>query len=644
MSTELGKEEALQELLQRQFRMDRFRPGQQQVIQALLDGRNSLAVFPTGGGKSLCYQLPAQLLEGLTLVVSPLIALMKDQCDSLQAKGIKAERLDSTLDAAQASRIMESARKGETKLLYVAPERFFNERFRAWLSDLRISMVAIDEAHCISQWGHNFRPDYLKLSEIVRYHEIPRVLTLTATATPEVVQDICDAFSIQSGDVVQTPFFRPNLRLLSTVVGDRERFDALLQRIRDRPRGPTLIYVTTQKGTESLAARLTQEGIGARAYHAGMETEVRAEVQQWFLDSSDGIVAATIAFGMGIDKSNIRYVYHYNPSKSLEAYAQEIGRAGRDGKDAICETLLVPEDRVLIDNFTYGDTPDYEAIGRLIELIAGQPDEFYVNYYRLSADTDIRLLVVRTLMTYLELDGYIQGTHTRYDSYQIQPRLSSQQILAHFDGERRTFIKGILASATKGRIWYTIPLPLVVKRLNEPRERIVKALDYLEQKGWIEVKVADLVHGYRFCKRIEDQRSLVGEFHDRVVKRERAEIDRTDQVLALLAAKHCLAWQLSKHFGQRLEQACGRCTACTDGPCPAATELPLRTVGRGALATLRDLVRQHPGTLGTPRQRARFLCGLSTPKITQARLSRDPSFGVCSDVPFEVVLRAVEGI
>jgi len=642
-SEQLAAARALAEqLLTERFGMAAFREGQRQVIDSLLAGRNTVAVFPTGGGKSLCYQLPALTFPGVTLVVSPLIALMKDQCDALAARGISAARLDSSQSAGELAATMRGLRDGSIKLLYVAPERFFNERFRASISDLRISLFAIDEAHCISQWGHNFRPDYLKLANVARELKAERVLALTATATDVVMDDICQVFDIAPENAVRTPFFRANLILQSELTTPESRDQLLLSKLQSRPTGPTLVYVTLQQTAMEVADLLAKQGLPARPYHAGLDAEVRAETQRWFLSSEEAIVIATIAFGMGIDKPNIRYVYHYNPSKSVEAYAQEIGRAGRDGKDSICETLLVPDDRVVLENFTYGDTPDLAGVRRLLEIVAGQSDEFFLSLYRLSAETDIRPLVVRTLMTYLELDDWIRATSPRYETYEFQPLQTSKQILANFSGERREFVAGILATATKGRVWFSIPLPIACRRLGAERERIIKALDYLGERGWINVRVRDLVHGYRKLKPITDVGGLANNYYEQLLDREQSEVARVDQVMSMLSGQQCQAWSLSAHFGEQLDSACGRCAAC-QGTAPG--ELPavsLRTVGRAAQAAVEELAKRHPQVLGTPRQKARFLCGMTTPSLTKAKLSRDSQFGSCGGIPFATVLAGFE--
>ncbi len=259
-------------LLRQRFGLASFRPGQREVIEALLTRGAALAVFPTGGGKSLCYQLPALALDGVTLVVSPLIALMKDQIDYLRRLGIAAGRLDSSLRPEEMRQTSEELRSGRLRLLYVAPERFNNERFLGELQRTPIALFAVDEAHCISEWGHNFRPDYLKLAQTARELGAERVLALTATATPAVVRDICAGFEIPAECAVVTGFHRPNLLLLTTAVDERSRASALIQRLRDRPPGPTIVYVTLQRTAEQVARLLADgEGLPARAYHAGMD-------------------------------------------------------------------------------------------------------------------------------------------------------------------------------------------------------------------------------------------------------------------------------------------------------------------------------------------------------------------------------------
>ncbi len=266
-------------------------------------------------------------------------------------------------------------RSGALKLLYVAPERFNNERFLNLIRHTPIALFAVDEAHCISEWGHNFRPDYLKLAEAARSLGAQRVLALTATATPSVVRDICAVFAIPAVASVVTGFYRHNLNLATTPVRLEDRDALLLKRLQSRKPGPTIVYVTLQKTAEAVAQHLTAAGFAARAYHAGMEAEERTQVQEWWMGGEQHIVVATIAFGMGIDKANVRYVYHYNLPKSLESYSQEIGRAGRDNLRSTVELFACPDDVATLENFAYGDTPDAGAFRSLLEELVGEDKE-----------------------------------------------------------------------------------------------------------------------------------------------------------------------------------------------------------------------------------------------------------------------------
>ncbi|GIW99387.1 MAG: ATP-dependent DNA helicase RecQ [Pirellulaceae bacterium] len=624
------------------FGLEEFRPGQEEVIARLMAGKSAAAIFPTGGGKSLCYQLPALLLEGLTLVVSPLMALMREQVDFLLARGVAAARLDSSLSGEQLRAVGEQLRRGEVRILYVAPERFFNERFRAMLGQLKIDLLAIDEAHCISQWGHNFRPDYLKLALAAREFDVARVLALTATATPEVVKDIGDQFGIASEDVVTTPFYRSNLRLECRLCTDRSRESQLHQLMADTAGTKRLIYVTFQRTAEELGEQLHELGFPARAYHAGMDDQQRRQVQDWFASTADAIVVATIAFGMGIDVADIRAIVHYNPSKSLESYAQEIGRAGRDGRESRCVTLLVPDDRIALDNFAYGDTPAWEDVRRLVEILAGQPQQFYVSYYALGRECDLRDAVLRTMMTEMELEGFIEAVAPRYEECRFKPLVSSNRILENFQGEPRRFAHAVLAMTVKRKVWFDLNLTTVADRLQVDRQRIIRMLDYFEQQGWIELKLSGLVHGYRYRRRIDNVDDLAARLHERAMERQRQALARIDSLYDWYTAQECLHGRLCRHFGQHLAQPCGHCQVCAGQPLDAVDmdDSP-RRVGDSALQMVRQLAARHPDVLRTSWQRARFLAGLSSPRMVASRLTRHAGFGCCRAVPFERILESV---
>ena len=309
--------------LKQWFGFDSFRQGQEQTIKQLLNGQSSLAIFPTGSGKSLCYQLSAIHLPHLTLVVSPLLALMKDQLEFLAKKGIKAASIDSTLTSEQHKQVMSDVRSGYTKVLMVSVERFKNERFRQFIQSVNVSMLVVDEAHCISEWGHNFRPDYLKLPDYRKQLNIPLTLLLTATATKKVKKDMAARFNIAPEHVIQTGFYRNNLDLSVIPVTTENKNNMLLDVVNSQS-GSGIVYVTLQHSAEQIAQFLKSQNINACAYHAGFDSDLRNRIQNDFMNDKIQIVVATIAFGMGIDKSNIRFVIHHDLPKSIENYSQEI--------------------------------------------------------------------------------------------------------------------------------------------------------------------------------------------------------------------------------------------------------------------------------------------------------------------------------
>jgi ATP-dependent DNA helicase RecQ len=625
-------------ILTSRFGYTDFRPGQQQVVESLLAGRSALAVFPTGGGKSLCYQLPALMLDGLTVVVSPLIALMKDQIDLLAGRGVDAARLDSSLDANEVRAVSDRLRAGTLKLLYVAPERFNNERFLAQLGQTKIALFAVDVAHCISEWGHNFRPDYLKLAVRARELGAERMLALTATATPAVVADIRAGFGIEERDSVVTGFYRPNLTLLTTPVHARDRDQVLIDRLRHRRPGSTIVYVTLQRTAERVAALLAAAGLPARAYHAGMNADDRVAVQEWWTRSNENVVVATIAFGMGIDKADVRYVYHFNLPKGLESYSQEIGRAGRDGEQSISELLACRDDVPTLENFVFGDTPTPEAIAGVVDDVFAhsQGEQFAISEYELSSRHDIRPLVLKTILTYLELDGFLEQGTPFYAGYSVRPATGDwDDVQAIVDPDRFDFLRRVLASGKESRVWTSIDPGAVP---GERRERVIQALGHLEQLGLVELKVADVRQRFTLLEQprsLDELRDRLGERFDR---REQSETGRIERVVALVEHNGCQVQSLVGYFGESRADPCGHCSYCLTG---SAQHLPQPTwnseieLDRGALD---QLTSEHPTALATPRQRARFLCGLSSPATTKAKLSRHALFGVLAEQRFADVL------
>jgi ATP-dependent DNA helicase RecQ len=360
-----------QSALERHFGFSRFREGQSDVIEAVLAGQDVIVVMPTGGGKSLCYQLPALLFPGVTLVVSPLIALMKDQVDALNARDIAATYINSSLSYDEQLARLRGMSRGQYRLVYIAPERFRNARFVESLRGCRISLFAVDEAHCVSQWGHDFRPDYLRLREAAGMLGRPPLIALTATATPQVRSDIAAQLGLKKASSFVAGFDRHNLTLrVEPCKTDNDRLTAACKIVK-KAKGSGIIYCSTRKAVDDVSGQLQRLGLTVGAYHAGLDEAKRTRIQDYFMAGDLDAIVATNAFGMGVDKSDIRFVTHYNLPGSIEAYYQEVGRAGRDGLPSICTLLFNYVDTRTHEFFIEGSYPQREVIEQIYSLLLG---------------------------------------------------------------------------------------------------------------------------------------------------------------------------------------------------------------------------------------------------------------------------------
>jgi ATP-dependent DNA helicase RecQ len=626
----------VKELLRNIFGFEELRAGQEEVISTLLEGRSALAIFPTGGGKSMCYQLPALIMDGTALIVSPLLALMKDQVDGLLAKGIAAARLDSTLSASEYAEVLTRLLRGELKLLYVSPEKLGNAEFRKLLKGVPLSMLAVDEAHCISEWGHNFRPDYLKLGKIRKQLGVSRLLALTATATPKVETDIRKCFGIAKSDVVKLSFHRPNLDLRITPCVAAERKAFLLNRLQSYSK-PAIVYVTRQETAEEVATFLAKQKLVARAYHAGLRTELRREIQEEFMGGEIEVVVATIAFGMGVDKADIRAVIHYNLPKSLEGYTQEIGRAGRDGKAAVCEMLACADDRTVLENFIFSDTPSPASVRNLLERVLKLGREFDVSLYDLASSCDIRQTVVSTVIAYLEMDGLLEARGVFFDRYRIKLLRPLAKLLAGRSKRETKLLRGIFSELHAEWKWLEVNISVAAESQGMRAKELREILDELEGAGDISLKKSNWRQAYRIKMEVGSLRELGEKLASIFLSKEERELARLEKVLALLSTKVCLTKTLLKHFGENMLEDCGHCERCRGAlPVKLKPSTP-RKVSPLEWQQIRMLVEERHAALATARQLARFLCGMSSPASMRARLYRHHAYGLLADLPFTEV-------
>lgn len=425
--------EPLKGALKRIFGLSEFRSSQEQVIQHLVAGGSGLLIMPTGGGKSLCYQLPSQLLPGLTLVISPLIALMKDQVDALRAKGVEAEYINSSITRTHREQIQARLARGELKLLYVTPERFRKADFVASLKQNAISLLAVDEAHCISQWGSDFRPDYSRLGDLRAELGFPPTLALTATATPAVRADILAQLQLPT-DTQQwiTGIERDNLNLhVHDVVGLEEKVRSVVG-LRHQTPGAAIVYVSLISTLENLARELSRLGVTFGKYHGQLPEGVRQKSQENFIRSADGLMLATPAFGLGVDKADIRLVIHGELPGSLEAYYQEVGRAGRDGAQAMAHLLFDPDDVSIQSDFIKWTTPDPGFIQAVANLLRTRRDEVLaegVDYLRQQMNFfNSRDFRVETTLNLLERWEVLKWENRSLKNYQMEGEIPEEML------------------------------------------------------------------------------------------------------------------------------------------------------------------------------------------------------------------------
>ncbi|KAF9229212.1 ATP-dependent DNA helicase [Gyrodon lividus] len=628
-----------------------FRLSQEAVIKRLLVGNeNALVLFPTGGGKSLTYQVPALCLPGLTLVISPLIALMKDQVDALVARGVKAANLDSTLDADRSSWVKQEVMSGQLKLLYVAPERLNNEGFMSMMSHIKISLLAVDESHCISQWGASFRPEYLKIARFAEEMDVERVLCLTATATPTVSEDICKSFFIDPKEgVFRTPVYRSNLSLQVEVAETLEkRLDHIIPLLKSRT-GPAIIYVTLQRHAEEVANHLRPHGLAPMVYHAGLPTDERTKVQLKFMESAKGIVCATIAFGMGIDKANIRRVFHLHMPKTLENYSQEVGRAGRDGLPSSCLMFLSSPDIPILEGFARGDTcakKDLELWLQEVTLKEPAKDgTIDFNHYQQSKIYDIRPNVLGLCYAQLELDyNYIRAITPFYSVYDLSSRSASgwSKVLADHSDAAKT-IKMYWSPRGGG---YQIDLVKAANSSGRDRNDLARKISDWELGGWVFSKASQVRARYKVLntlpKTVEEIQDVANLMYERMLGREEESITKLRQVIEFATNDDCMAHSLASHFGD--EDAvpgglCGTCTFCTTGNAvkfdPQAEVKPNPNKIKAILAACHER--------DDPRLLARMAFGITSPRLTANKWSTShPLFGSMVDSDFNALAAAFD--
>ncbi len=542
--------------LKRHFALDAFRPGQVEVVSSVLAGRNTVVVMPTGAGKSLCYQLPATMLEGVTLVVSPLIALMKDQVESLTARGISATFINSTLSDSERLDRQRRLRGGEYKLVYVAPERFRSEAFVSALVEARVELFAIDEAHCISAWGHDFRPEYAQLGQVRKRLRPPRTVALTATATPEVRADITRVLLMKDPEVHVAGFDRPNLFLeVVPVSGDDDKRRACIALARE---GSGVVYCSTRKQAENLHDALKAKKVNTVLYHAGMDDADRGTAQETFMASPDAVAVATNAFGMGIDKAGIRFVAHAGIPKAVEAYYQEIGRAGRDGQPAHAVLLFNHADVFTQERLIQSNHPSQTLIGDVWDTLASV-DSFERGVHALAAQVGASEFEVSAVLKLLEREGKL-SRGSRGEGRWAFIVDDSARTLQPRSPEARAVLKALLETFPPGAAGST-ELYLLARKTGMDEERVRHGLALIEKTGTVQMRKPFAGKSISVLDRRHF--SQLGLDLSRVRAQEKQALLLLRRMTDYAYAKFCRRAFLLRYFGEDTERrSCGSCDVC----------------------------------------------------------------------------------
>ena len=645
----------LERTLHERFGMEGFRLGQREVIEHVLAGRDVLCVMPTGGGKSLCYQLPALMLGGLTLVISPLIALMKDQVDVLCARGLRATLLNSTLDPAEQRVRLGEIEAGQYDLVYVAPERFRSPRFVETMLRVRPALLAVDEAHCISEWGHDFRPDYAQIGLARRRIGSPPCIALTATATDIVRRDIADQLELRDPEQFVTGFDRPNLSY--AVVNARRDADKLvaLAGVLERAPGFSIIYASSRNKCEAIGQFLHDHlKRPAVVYHAGLSRDDRAEAQDRFMSGEVEVVVATNAFGMGVDKADIRSVVHYNLPGTLEAYYQEAGRAGRDGRPSRCVLLYAPGDRYLQEMFIDNEYPPPDGVFQVYEFLRKQdadPIELTHSEIKEGARVDLSEQAVGTALKILEAAGAVE---------RFRPRENSAIIRINGEPDDPSLLDRVNPQAHSQRLVLQVLEGLINRRMNEP---VYFQPDDLAAKIGIErsaltraikALAADLPLDYvppfrGNAVRVNDRSRRARDFRidfKALDKKKRREYDKLERMVKYAQATSCRRAFILSYFGDAETTHCGHCDNCglTEDRPESAQPRPIDTPG-GREVILKALS-------GVARTKSRFgktmvaqmLTGSNSEKVQKFGLANLSTFNILGDFRQPEVVRLLDAL
>jgi ATP-dependent DNA helicase RecQ len=641
------------------FGLRAFRPGQQEVIQSVLEGQDCLCIMPTGGGKSLCYQLPAIARQGLTLVISPLIALMKDQVDSLRALGVRATYINSSLAFSEQQERLTALKAGQFDLVYAAPERLRHPRFLEAVRGVGLQLLAVDEAHCISQWGHDFRPDYSRLGQFRARLGHPPTIALTATATPDVRADVVQQLELRDPRVYVTGFARPNLRFeVFDSGGNSEKERRLLQIIRETP-GAGIVYASTRRRCEELRELLKrelQQPVGL--YHAGLMPDDRRSVQEAFKRGEVRYIVATNAFGMGIDKSDLRFVVHFNMPGSLEAYYQEAGRAGRDGLSSRCVLLFSLSDRYVQEFFIENAYPSRAVVRKVFEFLCSQdedPIEVTLEEIKERLKLQIGSEGIGACERLLEQCGALERLESQQNqaAFKIESDLPTLvDLLPREARVQRKVLRLVEKTIGDRRYEWVYASPLYLAQSAEiEREALQRAFRELMKLPGFDYMPPFRGRALRVLRRDAGFDELEIDFEE-LERRKEAEFERLERVIRYARTRRCRQREILDYFGDPASASCDACDRCQPSgwkvgvePAASAGRAPdrIRSVGKqaedqtldaGVLQAVRIVLSgaaRAQGRIGK-QLLAKMLCGSESAQVSRLRLDRLSTFGLLKDL------------
>ncbi len=561
----------LLDLLKIHFGYEAFRYGQEKAMASVLSGQDTLVIMPTGGGKSMIFQLPALIFPGATIVISPLISLMKDQVDSLNQAGIPATLINSSISSDEANNRLAEMKSGNYKILYIAPERFYNADFLNNLKDLKVSLLAVDEAHCISQWGHDFRPSYLRLSQAVELLGRPPVLALTATATPEVRLDIMKQLKMKNPEIIVTGFSRPNLQFGVLKANDAQKLNLILEIVGSLEGQSGIVYTGTRAKADEIVELLSNSDISAVAYHAGMDNDSRQWVQNKFMNGEARVVVATNAFGLGINKKDIRFVLHHDLPGTVEAYYQEAGRAGRDGLTSYCLLLYSPKDRYLREFFIKGDNPSPRLILEVYDYLLDKDNgaSLLLTYSQIaeSLSEDVPEMAIGTALKILEREGYISRPNEKTGGAWLKLLQEPEKILMSIPkrAAKQFEVLNALLDKFKDKLieGWRIDLEHVAALLNIKRDSLLRVIKKSADQDLLKYEPPFKGTEIRVLKRVPlDNVEL--DFAALKAKAQNA-YGKLDQMEEYVYHHDCRQDYILKYFGDETAKRCGICDICQNG-------------------------------------------------------------------------------